>query len=102
MQHVVAEGEPKLAFACIDGTVARGRANRYAESAIQSQGRRRQAGSRPIPRRSEVQDRRRLRRPMARLVDFVLVPGQAHELAPSLELLARLPRAPARALADMA
>ncbi len=23
MQHVVAEGEPKLAFACIDGTVAR-------------------------------------------------------------------------------
>jgi hypothetical protein len=23
MAHVVAEGEPKLAFACIDGTVAR-------------------------------------------------------------------------------
>ena len=37
-----------------------------------------------------------------RLVDFVLVPGQAHELAPSLQLLARLPKAPAWALADMA
>jgi len=36
-----------------------------------------------------------------RLVDFVLVPGQAHELAPSL-LLRRLPKAPAWALADMA
>jgi hypothetical protein len=30
-----------------------------------------------------------------RLDDFVLVPGQAHELAPSLLLLRRLPRAPA-------
>jgi transposase len=37
-----------------------------------------------------------------RLVDFVLVPGQAHELAPSLLLLRRLPKAPAWALADMA
>jgi transposase len=37
-----------------------------------------------------------------RLVDFVLVPGQAHELAPSLALLKRLPKAPAWALADMA
>jgi transposase len=37
-----------------------------------------------------------------RLVDFVLVPGQAHELAPSLQLLKRLPKAPAWALADMA
>ena len=37
-----------------------------------------------------------------RLVDFVLVPGQAHELAPSLVLLKRLPKAPAWALADMA
>jgi transposase len=37
-----------------------------------------------------------------RLVDFVLVPGQAHELAPSLLLLKRLPKAPAWALADMA
>ena len=37
-----------------------------------------------------------------RLIDFVLVPGQAHELAPSLLLLRRLPRAPAWALADMA
>ena len=37
-----------------------------------------------------------------RLIDFVLVPGQAHELAPSLVLLARLPKAPAWALADMA
>ncbi len=37
-----------------------------------------------------------------RLVDFVLVPGQAHELAPSLLLLRRLPKAPAGALADMA
>jgi hypothetical protein len=36
------------------------------------------------------------------LVDFVLVPGQAHELAPSLELLKRLPKAPAWTLADMA
>jgi transposase len=35
-----------------------------------------------------------------RLVDFVLVPGQAHELAPSLLLF--LPRAPAWTLADMA
>ena len=37
-----------------------------------------------------------------RLVDFVLVPGQAHELAASLQLLKRLPKAPAWALADMA
>ena len=37
-----------------------------------------------------------------RLVDFLLVPGQAHELAPSLQLLLRLPKAPAWALADMA
>ena len=37
-----------------------------------------------------------------RLLDFVLVPGQAHELAPSLLLLKRLPTAPAYALADMA
>jgi transposase len=36
------------------------------------------------------------------LVDFVLMPGQAHELAPSLVLLKRLPKAPAWALADMA
>jgi len=28
-----------------------------------------------------------------RLVDFVLVPGQAHELAPSLVLLKHLPKA---------
>jgi len=37
-----------------------------------------------------------------RLLDFVLVPGQAHELAPSLLLLKRLPKAPAWTLADMA
>ncbi|MGH3054428.1 MAG: IS5 family transposase [Gaiellaceae bacterium] len=37
-----------------------------------------------------------------RLVDFVLTPGQAHELAPSLMLLRRLPEAPDWALADMA
>lgn len=37
-----------------------------------------------------------------RLVDFVLAPGQAHELAPSLALLKRLPEAPDWALADMA
>jgi putative transposase len=37
-----------------------------------------------------------------RLVDFVVVAGQAHELAPSLLLLRRLPKAPAWALADMA
>ncbi len=37
-----------------------------------------------------------------RLVDFVLAPGQAHELAPSLALLKRLPETPDWALADMA
>ncbi len=37
-----------------------------------------------------------------RLVDFVLVPGQAHELVASLALLRRLPEAPDWALADMA
>ena len=37
-----------------------------------------------------------------RLLDFVLVPGQAHELAPSLLLLKRLPASPTYALADMA
>jgi transposase len=36
------------------------------------------------------------------LVDFLLAPGQAHELAPSLALLKRLPEAPDWALADMA
>jgi transposase len=37
-----------------------------------------------------------------RLVDFLLTPGQAHELAPSLTLLQRLPAAPTWAIADMA
>lgn len=37
-----------------------------------------------------------------RLVDFLLAPGQAHELAPSLTLLRRLPEAPSWAIADMA
>lgn len=37
-----------------------------------------------------------------RLVDFLLAPGQAHELAPSLTLLRRLPQAPSWVLADMA
>ena len=37
-----------------------------------------------------------------RLVDFLLMPGQAHELAPSLTLLKRLPEAPSWAIADMA
>jgi transposase len=37
-----------------------------------------------------------------RLIDFLLTPGQAHELAPSLVLLKRLPRSPRWALADMA
>ena len=37
-----------------------------------------------------------------RLVDFLLAPGQAHELAPSMTLLHRLPQAPAWVLADMA
>lgn len=37
-----------------------------------------------------------------RLVDFLLTPGQAHELAPSLTLLQRLPEAPDWVLADMA
>lgn len=36
-----------------------------------------------------------------RLVDFLLTPGQAHELAPSLALLRRLPEAPDWALADI-
>jgi transposase len=37
-----------------------------------------------------------------RLLDFVLIPGQGHELAPSLTLLRRLPEAPSWALADRA
>ena len=37
-----------------------------------------------------------------RLIDFLLTPGQAHELAPSLVLLKRLPAVPTWALADMA
>lgn len=37
-----------------------------------------------------------------RLVDFLLAPGQAHELAPSLTLLQRLPEPPSWAIADMA
>jgi transposase len=37
-----------------------------------------------------------------RLVDFLLTPGQAHELAPSLVLLKRLPKARRWVLADMA
>ena len=37
-----------------------------------------------------------------RLIDFLLAPGQAHELAPSLTLLHRLPDAPSWVLADMA
>jgi transposase len=39
---------------------------------------------------------------MGRLVDFVVRPGQAHELAPSLQLLHRLPEAPDWVIADMA
>ena len=37
-----------------------------------------------------------------RLVDFLLAPGQAHELAPSLTLLRRLPDTPSWVLADRA
>jgi ABC-type amino acid transport substrate-binding protein len=37
-----------------------------------------------------------------RLVDFLLAPGQAHELAPSLALLRRLPDTPSWVLADRA
>src|SRR4051794_26645783 len=37
-----------------------------------------------------------------RLLDFILVPGQAHELAPSLILLRRLPDTPSWVLADRA
>jgi len=37
-----------------------------------------------------------------RLLDFLLTPGQAHELEPSLTLLRRLPHAPSWAIADMA
>ena len=37
-----------------------------------------------------------------RLLDFVLVPGQAHELASSLTLLKRMDEAPLYVLADMA
>jgi putative transposase len=37
-----------------------------------------------------------------RVVEFLLVPSKAHELAPSLTLLRRLPEAPDWALADMA
>ena len=37
-----------------------------------------------------------------RLLDFVLVPGQAHELASSLTLLRRMGEAPLYVLADMA
>ena len=37
-----------------------------------------------------------------RLLDFLVVPGQAHELAPSLVLLKRLPQVPVWVLADMA
>lgn len=37
-----------------------------------------------------------------RLLDFVLIPGHGHELAPSLTLLRRLPEAPSWAVADMA
>lgn len=37
-----------------------------------------------------------------RLVDFLLAPAQAHELAPSLTLLRRLPEVPSWAIADMA
>ena len=37
-----------------------------------------------------------------RLVDFLLAPGQAHELTPSLTLLRRLPDTPSWVLADRA
>ncbi len=39
---------------------------------------------------------------VGRLLDFLLAPGQAHELAPSLTLLRRLPEPPSWAIADMA
>jgi hypothetical protein len=40
--------------------------------------------------------------PRDALVDFVAVPGQAHELAPSLQLLKRLADTPDWVLTDMA
>lgn len=110
MQHVVAGVEPKLTFACIDGTVAR----------VHQKGLRRAAEQTDTPRlrfnRSnggEGQARGRFRRGLgckivgvcyaySGLVVLVLVPGQAHKLAPSLQLLAQLPKAPVWALADMA
>lgn len=39
---------------------------------------------------------------VGRLVDFLLAPGQAHELAPSMTLLRRLPEPPSWAITDMA
>ncbi len=56
---------------------------------------------RSFPRRSQLPNSGHLRR-VRGLVDFVLVPGKAHELAPSLQLLGRPPKAPAWALADIA
>jgi len=107
---LVAAGEPQLAFACVDGTIARTH--------------QKASGARPWQR--PVLSLRLIRGPAnrgealgrsrgglgtkivgvcdaaGRLVDFLLTPGQAHELAPSLTLMRRLPEAPSWALADMA
>jgi transposase len=45
---------------------------------------------------------RLIRDAAGRLLDFLLTPGQAHELEPSLTLMRRLPHAPSWAIADMA
>jgi len=109
MAQVVAQGEPQLAFACVGGTIAR------ASEGLWRATRQRPQLSlrfiRGLGHRGEALGRSRgglgtkivgVCDAAGRLVDFLLLPGQAHELAPSLTLMRRLPEAPSWALADMA
>ena len=109
MAHLVDEGEPQLAFACIDGTVAR--AHQKAAGARPSKPIGILCNSFAASRQQPEALGRSWGGLSSRIVGVCDAAGRlgrfpcrrpGPRLAPSLKLLRRLPEAPAWALADMA
>jgi hypothetical protein len=112
MAYVSAQGEPKLAVAYIDSSIAR--AHQKATGArLTARAANKLVDPRPMCSttcQGEALGRSRGGLGMkivrvfteaGRLLGFILVPDQGHELAPSLRLLKRSPEPPDWALADM-
>ncbi|RYY18177.1 MAG: IS5 family transposase [Alphaproteobacteria bacterium] len=115
MAHLVAQAEPRLAFACMYRRYHLPRASEGIRRTARQGCEQRPGLSlrfiRGVASRDEALGRSGgglgtkivgVCDAAGRLVDFVRTPGQAHELAPSLRLLHRLPNAPFWVLADMA